>query len=259
MRRFFNMTQSVPSELIAAIHHSGQRYAWSPVGELEDLEHHLSESVSAFVPTRIDPVSMQDSPLPALMTRNEPGLIQLFYRVRERGIQLYVFDEQGAVFQQWVEGADEYYLLVQQQRFLDTVASRRLLGSTDGAGYPCPQFARVGRQSTGEWQVKPIKVPKTKVTDHTELVLAVGPGGRLQDGFRLQLGNREFDSLLLGEDLYAQVARQLRRLRRTEGETYPVYLTGVISAEGDAGGACPLMDLLRLKQQLERRLAAAMH
>lgn len=241
------------------IHHKGDHYAWSPVGELDDLEHHLAESVSTFLPTRIDHMSMQDSPLPALMTRNEPGLIQLFYRVRERGIQLYIFDENGAVFQQWVGGADEYHLLIQQQRFLDTVASRRILGSSDGAGNPSPEFARVGRQSTGEWQVKPIKVPRTKVTDHTELVLAVGPGGRLQEGFRLQLGNQEFDSLLLGDDLYLQVARELRRLRRTEGETYPVYLTGVISAEGDSGGACPLMELLRLKRQLEQRLATAMH
>jgi hypothetical protein len=33
----------------------------------------------------------------------------------------------------------------------------------------------------------------------------------------------------------------------------------VISAEGDSGGACPLMELLRLKRQLEQRLATAMH
>jgi len=240
------------------IHRRGEHYVWAPIGELDDLDEHLAESTATFLPTRIDRVSFQDSPLPALMTLNEPGLIQLFYRVRERGIQLYVFDERGAVFQQWVGGADEYHLLVQQQRFLDTVANRRLLGSSDGSVSPRPRYARVGRQSTGEWQVKPISVPRARGIDHTELVLAVGPGGRLQEGFRLQLGNHEFDSLLLGDELYTEVARHLRRLRNNDGETYPVYLTGVISAEGDAGGPCPLMELLRLKQQLEQRLATAM-
>ena len=45
---------------------------------------------------------------------------------------------------------------------------------------------------------------------------------------------------------------------RRGGEFYPVYLTGVISAEGDAGGPCPLIDLLRLKRTVEERLVAAM-
>ena len=238
------------------VHYRGDHYAWAPVGELEDLENHLAQSTGSFVPTRIDRMSMQDSPLPALMTRNEPDVIQLFYRVRERGIQLYVFDEQGALFQQWVPDADEYHLLVQQQRFLDTIANRRILASGDGAGCQAPNFARIGRLPTGEWQVKAIKVPRTRVTDHTELTLAVSPGG-LQDGFRLQLGNREFDSLALGEDLYREFADHMRRLRRSE-ESYPVYLTGVISAEGDAGAQFSLIELLRLKRQLEQRLAEAL-
>jgi hypothetical protein len=96
------------------------------------------------------------------------------------------------------------------------------------------------------------------VTDHTELILAVSPRGRLQEGFRLQLGKHEFDSLILGDGLYKEVAAHLHRLRRAGGETYPVYLTGVIGADGDAGGGCSLVELLRLKQQVEQRLAEAM-
>jgi len=241
------------------IHHKGDHYAWSLIGELGDLEEHLAEPTPHFLPTRIDRVSIQNSPLPALVTRNEPGLIQVFYRIRDAGIQVYIFDEQGAVFQQWVADADEYHLLVQQQRFLDSVASRRMLATGDGGANPDTRFARVGRLPNGDWQVKAIKVPSSRVTDHTELVLAVSPGGRLQDGFRLQIGKHDFDSLLLGDDLYREVAGHLRSLRREGSESYPAYLTGVISAEGDAGGACPLVELLRLKQQLEQRLAEAMH
>jgi adenylate cyclase class 1 len=240
------------------IHHKGDHYAWGLVGELDDLENHLAEPAPRFLPTRIDRISMQHSPLPALITRNEPGLIQVFYRVQEAGIQLYVFDEQGAIFQQWVADADEYRLLIRQQRFLDSIASRRMLATGDGSANPDPRFARVGRLPNGDWQVKSIKVPSSRVTDHTELVLAVSPGGRLQDGFRLQIGQHDFDSLLLGDDLYREVAEHLRSLRRRGSEYYPVYLTGVISAEGDASGACSLVELLRLKQQLEQRLAEAM-
>jgi len=239
------------------IHHRGDHFGWAMVGETADLEDHLAEATAGFVPTRIDRVSMKDSPLPTLLMRNEPGLIQVFYEPRERGIQLFVFTESGALFQQWVGGADEYHLLVQQQRFLDTVASRRILASAEGTADPQPQFARVTQLATGDWQVRTIQVPRSRFTDHTEMVLAVSAGCRLQDGFRLQFGNREFDSLLYGDDVYSEVARHLRTLRRG-GESYPVYLTGVISAEGDAGGPCPLIDLLRLKRTVEERLVAAM-
>jgi adenylate cyclase class 1 len=239
------------------IHHTGDHYAWGLIGELDELHKHLAQAAQKFVPTRIDRISMPDSPLPALMTRNENDQVQVFYRMRDAGIQVFIFDEHGALFQQWVTHADEYHLLVHLQRFLDSVASQRLL-TLSGDARPAPRFARVGRLSNGDWQIKAIKVPVTRLIDQTEMVLSVGPGGRLQDGFRLQLGKHDYDSLLLGDDLFQKVAADLRRLRRRGSRAYPVYLTGVVGAEGNAGGPGSLMQLLRLKQQIEQRLAEAM-
>lgn len=239
------------------IHHVDDHYSWAPVGELDDLYEHLAEHSGSFQPTRIDPKCMPDAPLPALMRRNAPGEIQFFYQVLERGIELYCFDEHGALFQQWLPNAEEYYLLVQLQRFLDTFASRRILSSGTGTSVPKPHFARVSHKNGGEWQIAGIKVPRTSVKDHTDLLLAINPGGRLSEGFSLQLGQQEFDSLLLGEDLYRNVARHLKRLRHGSRE-YPIYLTGVIGTEGDPGRTTGLIELLRLKQQVEERLARAM-
>ncbi|MCB1802922.1 MAG: class I adenylate cyclase, partial [Gammaproteobacteria bacterium] len=239
------------------VHYSNEHYAWAPIGDFTDLEQHLAESLNRFLPTRIDRLSMPDSPLPALMMRNVEGVIQVFYSVGDQGIQLYLFDECGSLFQQWVPGADEYHLMVQQRRFLDTVTVQQMLTSPAAAADSAPRYARVSQQSNGDWQVTPVRVPHTKITERTELILAVNPGQRLQDGFRLQFGNREFDSLVLGDSLYGEVANHLRDLRR-DATPYPVYLTGVIGAEGRIGGPCRLMDLLRLKTQVERRIAAAM-
>jgi adenylate cyclase class 1 len=239
------------------IHRSDERYTWEAVGNDADFTTHLARSHTEFVPTRIDRMSMQNSPLPALLTRNLPHKVQVFYQVRDRGIQLFVFDENGGVFQQWIESADEYYLMVQQQRFLDTIASRRLLASARATADCGAQFARVVETARGDWQITNIRVPRTRITDHAELILAVSAGCRLDDGFRLQLGRKEFESLLLGDALYTEVVRHIRRLRNGHSN-YPIYLTGVISAEGDEGGRCPLIDLLRLKQQVEMSLATAM-
>ena len=240
------------------IHHDGDQFAWAPIGEAGQLEDHLAVPASRFVPTRIDGLSMQDSPLPALMRGNERGQVQVFYRVRERGIELYCFDEFGAVFQRWVPDADEYHLLLQLQRFLDAFASRRIVTSGDGAPRPAPSFARVQQHRDGDWRVTNVTVPRSRVTDHTELVLAVNPGGRLKDGFRLLMGRREFDSLTLGDGLYQEVAADLRRLRRRGDPSYPVFLTGVIGSEGDPGRGFTLVELLRLKYEVEERLASAL-
>ncbi|MCG6967968.1 MAG: class I adenylate cyclase [Chromatiaceae bacterium] len=239
------------------LYHRNDRYTWAQIGEDRDLAQYLAESEGAFRATRIDRLSMPESPLPSLMTRNLPGAIQVFYEVREHAIQLYVFDECGALFQQRIANADEYYLMIQQRRFLDTFTSRRQITDIDGSGDPGPFFARIEQLSSGEWQVTAVRVPRTRILDHTELTLAVSPGGQLHEGFRLQLGSQEFDSLVLGDALYREVAKQLKRLRHG-GAAYPVYLTGVISAEGDAGRPCGLIELLRLKQQVEQRLLEAM-
>lgn len=238
--------------------HDGTQFVWMVIGEQRQLEDHLAAPASRFMPTRIDGLSLPESPLPALMRSNEPGQIQVFYLVRERGIEVYCFDEFGAVFQRWVSGADEYHLMLQLQRFLDAFASRRIVTSGDGAPRPSPSFARVDQDRNGEWLVTSITVPRSSVTDHTELVLAVNPGGRLQDGFRLLMGRREFDSLTLGDALYDEVAADLRRLRRRGDTRYPVFLTGVIGSEGDAGRGFTLIELLRLKYQVEERLASAL-
>jgi adenylate cyclase class 1 len=77
------------------VHYRGDQYAWAPIGEEAELEGYLAESHGCFVPTRIDPVSLPDSPLPVLMQHNRPGLIQVFHRVRERGSSCTAWTNRG--------------------------------------------------------------------------------------------------------------------------------------------------------------------
>ena len=57
------------------IYRKDEDYLWAPIGELEDLENHLAEPARQFVPTRIDRISMLDSPLPVLMKRKAPVVL----------------------------------------------------------------------------------------------------------------------------------------------------------------------------------------
>lgn len=241
------------------IHFANAQYNWTPIGELEDLYRYLAYPEEGCVPTRIDRISMQDSPLPALLKRNEPGVIQLFYEVSERGIQLYFFDQHGAFTQQWMPGADEYHLLVHQRRFLDSVIKQRLLPpyGSEPAQQQEVRFTRIYPRAAGELQLSTMKVPTVTGNDYIDMVATTGPHCRLQDGFRLRLDNQTFDSRELGNRLYAEVAKQLRRLRRSNID-YPVYMTGMQNADPKAKGSCKLVDILKFKRQVEQRLAEAM-
>ncbi len=247
------------SDQFHEIRYRDGRYDWSPIGELDALYDYLAHPQDGYVPLRIDRISMQDSPLPTLIKRSEPGVIQVFYELTDRGIHLYFFDQHGAFTSQWMSGADEYHLLIHQRRFLDAVIENRLLGPRgDGAAQrPDVRFTRIHRVASGDLQLSIMKVPPAAGDDYVELVVSVSPRCRIEDGFRLRLGQQSFDSQQLGTSLYPQVASQLRRLRRSNID-YPVYLTGMKSSDNSGKSSCSLIDVLHFKRQVEQRLAEAM-
>ncbi len=61
----------------------------------------------------------------------------------------------------------------------------------------------------------------------------------------------------LGEQIYREVAAYLTGLRRDKS-AYPLYLTGVVSTGASGEPSLSLVDLMRFKRRIERRLNAAL-
>ncbi|MFM1891403.1 MAG: hypothetical protein RLZ44_480, partial [Pseudomonadota bacterium] len=100
---------------------------WIAVGDTGQLVELLGESDGHFRPTRMDPRALPGSPLPVLLEHNQPEVIQVFYRVHAAGIDCWILDDAGALFEQHLPQAREPHFLAHQHRFFDALLVRRLL------------------------------------------------------------------------------------------------------------------------------------
>lgn len=226
------------------------------LGDQRALLEYLAVASDHFRPTSVDPASMPDSALPFVLQHCRDGHVQVCYRVQRGGISLFVVDHTGALHQQWLPEATEPHLLIQLQRFFDTLRTwRQVLPPATPDGANPIHFVRLGG-SPGQWRSEQV-TPPTIDNRYTELVLITGRRGPWKDGFSLISGSREFNSLQLGDAVYQQVVDYVLGLRRGNA-SYPLYLTGATVADDPFGNALTLVELLGFKRLVEKRLAEAM-
>ena len=231
---------------------------WMEIGDTAQLVEQLGEAPTGFKSVRIDPRALPDSPLPALMELNRPNEIQIFYRIVTDGIDLWVLDDEGALFEQHLPRAREANFLEHQSRFYDSLLARRLLlsdGYSDADLNVSATFQRVTRSVHG-WQTKRVGPPRKPNRGYLEIQLITGPDTDSTAGCTLICGEQEFDSLVLGNAFFRTVADRVLEHRHSR-ERYPIYITGVQTAGLDTGASGSTAAMLRLKRRLEQQLNKA--
>ncbi len=236
------------------IEYRRRQYVHHAVGEFDALHDYLAEADEVFRPTALDDASLRDSPLPLLLRLNRPGRVQIAYQVEAAGIRMYFMDPGGALLVQDLPEADEHHFLIQQQRFFESLLDWSLLPREDKI--PPVVFLRLRREGEG-WRVERSRPASPGRDLCTELILSTGRHGPWRDGFSLLSGGREFSSVALGERLWPEVVAYLLGLRR-EGHRHPFYLTGLLPGGPLSAEAVPLVDLVRFKLHVERRLYQAL-
>jgi adenylate cyclase class 1 len=228
------------------------RFRWLRASDAVALRELLAEPQTLPRPVLADRGALVGDPLSAVLQPGAAATFRVYSLPLRDRVELYVIDAQGALFHQEIAGAREAYCLVQQRRFLDTLARRHTSASLDAARRWLAGgvlFYRLARAGDG-WEATPITVDTTP--DHLELTLLTLPGG----GFRLACGGDEFDSRVLGETVYDAAALRVLGQRRGDAD-YPIYLTGILDTGGVGEGRASAMPLLALKRRIEGRLGAA--
>lgn len=232
---------------------------WLEVGDFEDLLHLLQEPLTAFRPTRVDPYRLSNSPLVQLYEHNRAGRVQVFFRTKHDGVEMFCLDDCGALFHQLYEDISEPVFLSQQKRLFDSLSNRRLLSSADLAGDMLADGAHFYRlaMSPEGWVVRPLESPQALPGQPLELLLVTDRDGLENNRFSLMVQHREFDGLRLGSRLYKEVAAHILT-RRKPGQNYPIRITGVMPAGLEDGAGWSVNEMLRAKRRIERRLTQAM-
>ena len=226
------------------------RFRWRHADDDRALLELLAEPLSLPRPVVPERRALSGSPLAAVLQSPARGGFRVYFRPRPEAVDLYVLDDLGALFHQEAAVEDEHHLLVHLRRFLDSLGRRHSAESAAAARRWLEgetSFHRLVRRGGG-WHAVPTFVATG--SEQLDLVLV---DDRPRGGFRLRCADRELDSQLLGEAIYAEVVDEVLRHRRG-GATYPIYLTGVASGGlPDPGGGSP-MPLLALKKRIEARL-----
>lgn len=243
------------SDKFYCIEKNAKGFYWRKIGVLAALFEMLAEVPDQFRPLYLDPFALPHSHLPLILSQHKADSVQIFYALERDKIDFYVLDDSGALFHQQLAKTEETYFLLQQRRFFDSLRTRRLLTSTLNARRLLAEetlFYRL-ELDDGGWRSRKIRPPESAPGDYMELMLIAGPNGPEEDRFSLVSGSREFSSIALGKRFYQEVVEHLLKQRQGKGD-YPIYLTGIITAGLEQGSQWPIIDMLRFRHTLERRL-----
>lgn len=238
-----------------------QGFGWTRTETVDELTELLGEPQAGFKPVVMDRNALSGSHLPVLFEHNRPHRIQLYYRPREGQVDLFILDENGGLFHQTLRSDDHQQLLIQQQRFLNSMLRYRSLFVVYPGNEPLLEeleFFLLRRNRKGNWSAEPKRPPQSSVMDnYLELRLITSGSDHQVRPFALICGDEEFNVLEYGDALYPRVARHILGLRRGRSR-YPIYLTAVETSDNDFDQRPSSIGILNLKKRVETRLNHAL-
>ena len=245
----------------ACIFYANDAFHYILLDDQLELFDQLGEGSNEFQQVVFDEQAVRKHPLPDIFKHNRPDTIQVFSWQLGNGTQLFVLDENGCLFHQFVKNADEQHLLIQQQRFLESLSNRRTLLSVDSASKSlnyAPEYYRMEKSDRKEWIAIDAHMPDLPVSaNYTELELIIGNGPEDSlTSYSILCNDEEFDYLILRDDIYVAVAGYILNIRKN-ADTYPVYLTAIAPTGMDNDKEWSTITMLNFKKRLENQVNIA--
>ncbi|MCU7921180.1 MAG: class I adenylate cyclase [Candidatus Thiodiazotropha sp. (ex Dulcina madagascariensis)] len=231
-------------------------YVWRSQESFGSLLDELKQPQQVYRELEFDPEILANSPYPALFKKNKPDVIQLFYQIKSQETDIYVLDEQGALFQQTLAADSPRFLMLQQRRFLNSLQQlRNLVLSGESDLLVEPEFHELFCDKDGQWLTKHRRVPLMSADDYMELTLVSDSAEADARPVSLICGEREFTRLEYSGDLYSTTADYIHSFRQGDVK-YPIYLTSIRLSGIHTLQGLATVDLLSLKKRVEMRLNA---
>ena len=236
------------------IYQAEATFQYYVVADEEGLIELLSGSRNEFIACAIDPSVLHHSPLKSIYPMNKAQVIQLFFQVSGKWVDVYVLDERGALFEQKILYQGEQRLLSQYNTFLSMVDARRHLYCADQPVLEGEIEYYLIRQENGETLIETRQLhtqPSPRFYD-VKVMAEVNK----QVDYTIYCNDQEFSSLDYGEQIFERVAEHILLCRAT-GERYPIYVTDIdVSPDllGVARQQMHAVNYLKYKKKIERKL-----
>ena len=228
------------------------------------LLHHLGQPQPDYSPIRIDAQTLDDSPLPLVLTYNKEGSVQLFYQVQNGRAHVYILDERGSLYHQTVAFHDRQTLLGQFRRFLDAVRyrMRNMHVPNSLSDQEDFEYFQISHDSLDKLVIEPLQATTYAGSNHYMDVQVIGDLESGRGGsFSIFCDNREFSMLEHGKQIFQQVAEHITRKRHSGGR-YPIYITDIdlnpAMLGSDIADGVQTINFLNYKKRIESLLNEAL-
>ncbi|MGD9164054.1 MAG: class I adenylate cyclase, partial [Chromatiales bacterium] len=233
-----------------------KHYSWRSLNSFNSLLEELQQPQRVFRTLEFDPEIMANSPYPLIFKASRPEVIQVFFQCKTQETQMYILDEQGALFRQSLMSDSPRFLMQQQRRFLNSLQQlHNLLPGGSGNLLTEPEFYELIISRSGEFHCERRRVPLVRAEDYLELTLVSESAERGARAVSLICGDREFTHLEYGDELYAATAEYIHTLRQGDAR-YPIYLTSLRLSGFQPIESPTTVELLMLKRRVEDQLNA---
>ena len=239
----------------------GEQLSYVEFKNLQGLKELLKRSSPQYISTVIDRHTLTDSPLSVICEKNKKGIIQLFYRVRRKKVDIYVLDERGTLYHQVADYYDQTTLINQYSHFFESIINRINFLATDGSETNGPEGLEF-------YSVKKDKLGRFSLLRHSpdffkqgrkffSLQVIVDSDEDNKTTFTVYCEDMEFSSLNHGNRLFEEVVKYIL-VKRPSGESYPIYITDISMSTDlrSKGGVekVQAVHFLQYKARIEERL-----
>ncbi|MFV2055900.1 MAG: class I adenylate cyclase [Thiohalomonadales bacterium] len=220
----------------------------------------LARPQQSFVPIMADRYALCSSVLPQLFSKNKSGKIQLFYEVSASIAIIYVLDDHGSLFNQFLPFHDDQALVSQFSLFFKSVLSRRgYLMEQNSASNPADSIEcyRVTKRVSGA-----VVFDRSLMEDIVQRaryfhVQVIGNVVNQKTVFTIYCDDMEFSSYEYGSGLFKEVAKFVLSQRKS-GIKYPIYITDLDLAPGllddRPSSSVQIIEFLNYKKRIEEKL-----
>ncbi|NOZ53328.1 MAG: class I adenylate cyclase [Gammaproteobacteria bacterium] len=225
-----------------------------------ELYAKLSEPQHGFSQIRADKYALNKTILPAVFPKNKRGKIQLFYEKSGEYANIFVLDEQGALFHQHLPFHDDHALVNQYMLFFDSVLNRQRFVMGGGA-FPATVedivFCRVTKIIGKKCRFERKAINQDRLKHSYFHVQVIGNVVDQKTVFTIYCEDKEFSSFDYGNHLFREVAAHVLG-SRASGAKYPIYITDLDLAPALLGervaSGVQIVEYLNYKKRIEEKL-----
>ena len=246
--------QAARSFCILQVH--DRKLTFSLVSEA-DLAIALAVPQTVYSPIYFDSFNDQKSILPVICGRHKEGAIRVYYiALAEERAQIYIIDEQGAVYTKEADFVNEENFLRSYKELLDSIFHRRRLAAYEDDAVPFNEDVEYYRaEKKGlHWEFVEVKLSDKLTSFGMDIRVAFDD---ILKELSLYCNDKMFSSLGEGDQFYGEAAAYIRKARETD-QSYPVYISDIDVPNKELGTSdsktVQIVSFLNYKDKIEAQL-----